>query len=211
LGPDLGPLTTPDPLTVPGLGPDLGPLTTPDPLTVPGLGEPAGPLTSPGLGEPAGPLTSPGLGEPAGPLTSPGLGEPPGPLTRPGVAPDPNPLPDLPPDSSPPATLESPTEFQGERVPGDSPLAKSVRNPATAEPGPSPGGDPNTPATQRSAGNEAPAGEQAPPEAAPESGANGPATADGDQLANAQEQFEKAWGQFSKEPFGYGLLPGWKP
>jgi hypothetical protein len=21
----------------------------------------------------------------------------------------------------------------------------------------------------------------------------------------------RAWGQFSKEPVGYGLLPGWKP
>jgi hypothetical protein len=182
--PDLGPATVPDPPTLPGLGPDLGPLTTPDPLTSPGLGEPPGPLTSPGLGEPPGPLTSPGLGEPPGP----------------------NPLPDVPPDSSPPATLESPTEFQGERVPGDSPLATSVRDPPTGEPGPSPGGDPNTPPTQRSAGNEPPAGEQA-----PESGANGPATADGDQLANAQEEFEQAWSKFSKEPFGYGLLPGWKP
>jgi hypothetical protein len=226
LGPDLGPLTVPDPPTLPGLGPDLGPLTTPDPLTLPGLGPDLGPLTVPdpptlpGLGPDLGPLTVPdpptlpGLGPDLGPLTTPdpltlpGLGEPPGPLTRPGVAPDPNPLPDLAPDTQPPGTLESPKSFQGEPVPEQSPLAKSVRDPSVTDPSPSPGGD--GPLTQRSPGNEAPIQEQ-PGVESPLSEGNGPTTADGNQLSDAQEQFEKAWKQYSDEPFGYGLLPGWKP
>jgi hypothetical protein len=182
--------------TLPGLGPEESP------LTLPGLGEPGPPITIPGVGPDLGPLTTPD------PLTLPGLGEPPGPITRPGVAPDPNPLPDLAPDTQPPGTLESPTSFQGERVPEQSPLAKSVRDPSFTDPSASPGGD--GPLTQRSPGNEAPIQEQPAPEA-PLSEGNGPTTADGNQLSDAQEQFEKAWKQFSDEPFGYGLLPGWKP
>jgi hypothetical protein len=194
--------------TLPGLGPQESP------LTLPGLGEPGPPLTIPGLGEPGPPLTQPGLGPDLAPLTTPdpltlpGVGEPPGPITRPGVAPDPNPLPDLSPDTQPPGTLESPTSFQGERVPEQSPLARSVRDPSVTDPSAAPGGD--GPLTQRSAGNEAPIQEQPGPES-PLSEGNGPTTADGDQLADAQEQFEQAWKQFSDEPFGYGLLPGWKP
>ncbi len=200
--PDLGPATVPDPATVPGLGPDLGPATVPDPATVPGLGPDLGPPTVPD------PATVPGLGSDLGPATVPE-----GPSTLPGVAPDPNPLPDLAPDTNP-STLESPTEFQGEPTPGQSPLAKSVRDPAVGDPAPSPNPEGDGPLTQRSAGNEAPeppAPEPAAPDAGPQSDPNGPTTADGAKLESDQDQFDAAWAAYSKEPFGYGLLPGWKP
>jgi hypothetical protein len=118
-----------------------------------------------------------------------------GPSTLPGVAPDPN---------LPPPTLRSPEGLQGELVPEISPKAESLREPPGPDPLPSPNPDPNLPATQRSPGTPEPVRET--PAEGPISEA--PATPGPDEIGRIRDEFEQAWGQFSKEPFDYGSLPG---